>query len=537
MRKTLGIIALVLWLVSTTHCAKRGTPTGGAKDSIPPRLVNANPPLNAVNFDAERVVMVFDEYVKLNDIANQLIVSPPMERSDYRILPEGTVSKKVEIRFENPPRDNTTFTFNFGEAIEDYNEANPLPFFYYTFSTGDYLDSLTLAGTVKDAYSIDSLERISIHLYPIDSTYTDSTIFLQKPLYVGNTLDSIYFKLQSLAPGKYEMIAIEDIAKNYLFDQNVDKIGFFETPIELPQDSLKFPVLFREIPNFKWGRPRFVNEHHLEFGYYGELGSRTINFTPEFETTGQGFFTRDREKDTLHYWFLPQEKLDSLVVGLDEIDSIRPVTIKPFKLEKDSLIIEMQPRSNAYLHFTDTLRLKSNLPIAEVNEEYIQIFDIDTLNVPFSSWIDPNKDQVYLEFEKVPNDFYRLQILPNALVDFLGATNDTLFKNVRTQAIEKYGTLNLTIERSDERIPYFFELLNGKGETVRKIEQVEGDRYSIPFLLPGDYQIRVVKDLNNNGKWDTGNYLKKIQPEEVIYLPEALNLRANWELNERISVK
>ena len=187
MRKTLGIISVIIWLVSTTHCAKRGTPTGGAKDSIPPLLVNATPPRNSVNFDAEKVVMVFDEYIKLNDIANQLIVSPPMERSSYRILPEGTVSKKVEIRFETPPRDNTTFTFNFGEAIEDFNEANPLPFFYYTFSTGEYLDSLTLSGTVKDAYSIDSLERISIHLYPIDSTYTDSTIFFQKPLYVGNT--------------------------------------------------------------------------------------------------------------------------------------------------------------------------------------------------------------------------------------------------------------------------------------------------------------------------------------------------------------
>ena len=80
--------------------------------------------------------------------------------------------------------------------------------------------------------------------------------------------------------------------------------------------------------------------------------------------------------------------------------------------------------------------------------------------------------------------------------------------------------MNLTIERSDERIPYFFELLNGKGETVRKIEQVR-DRYGIPFTVE-DYQIRVVKDLNNNGKWDTGNYLKKIQPEEVIYLPETL---------------
>ena len=88
-----------------------------------------NPPRNSVNFDAEKVVMVFDEYIKLNDITNQLIVSPPMERSSYRILPEGTVSKKVEIRFETPPRDNTTFTFNFGEAIEDFNEANPPPLF------------------------------------------------------------------------------------------------------------------------------------------------------------------------------------------------------------------------------------------------------------------------------------------------------------------------------------------------------------------------------------------------------------------------
>ena len=537
MRKTLGIISVIIWLVSTTHCAKRGTPTGGAKDSIPPLLVNATPPRNSVNFDAEKVVMVFDEYIKLNDITNQLIVSPPMERSSYRILPEGTVSKKVEIRFETPPRDNTTFTFNFGEAIEDFNEANPLPFFYYTFSTGEYLDSLTLSGTVKDAYSIDSLERISIHLYPIDSTYTDSTIFFQKPLYVGNTLDSIYFKLQSLAPGKYEMIAINDVAKNYFFDQNVDKIGFFKDPIELPQDSLKFPVLFNEIPNFKWGRPRMVNAHHLEFGYYGSVENRRIQFSTEFEEAGQGFFTRDREKDTLHYWFLPQEKLDSLVVGLDEIDSIRPVVIKPFKPIKDSLILKMEPRNNSYLHYLDTLRFESNLPIATVNEEYVRIFDIDTLDVPFSSSIDPNRDRVYIEFNRVPNDFYRLQILPNAIVDFLGATNDTLFKSVRTQAVEKYGTLNLTIEQSDESIPYFFEIVNSKGETVRKIAQQEENSYSIPYLLPGNYQIRLVKDLNNNGKWDTGNYLKKIQPEEVIYLPEALNLRANWELNERFSVR
>ncbi len=122
MQKKLGVILMVLWVISTTHCAKRGTPTGGPKDSIPPVLISANPALNKVNFDAEKVVMIFDEYIKLNDIANQLIVSPPLEKSSYTILPEGTVSKKVEIRFEQAPRENTTYTFNFGEAIEDYNE-------------------------------------------------------------------------------------------------------------------------------------------------------------------------------------------------------------------------------------------------------------------------------------------------------------------------------------------------------------------------------------------------------------------------------
>jgi hypothetical protein len=537
MRKKLSIIIVILWVVSTTHCAKRGTPTGGAKDSIPPVLVSANPSLNKVNFDAEKVVLVFDEYIQLKDIANQLIVSPPIEKSTYKILPEGTVSKKLEIRFEEAPRDNTTYTFNFGEAIEDYNENNPLPFFSYIFSTGDYLDSLGLSGTVKDAYSLDSLDQISIHLYPIDSTFTDSTIYLQKPLYVGNTLDSIYFNLQSLAPGKYEFIAIKDVGKNYLFDQFIDLIGFYESPIELPQDSLKFPVLFKEETNFRWGRPRYVNDHHLEFGYFGDVSDKKILFTEAFEQKGKGFFTRDREKDTLHYWFQPLKELDSIVVDLEEKDSMRPIVIKPFKPELDSLMLSLSPKNLNVLHFLDTLKIESTLPITAVNDEYIQIFDIDTLSVPFTSSIDPNKDKVYLNFKKVQNDNYRIQILPNAITDFLGATNDTIIHAVRTQAIENYGTLFLTVENKDKDLPYFFELIDKNGNLIRRVNQNEDDRYELKYLLPKDYQIRFVKDSNDNGKWDTGNYLEKRQPEEVIYLADYLSLRANWDLIETFTIE
>lgn len=537
MRKTLALITLILCIVSTTQCAKRGTPTGGAKDSIPPVLLNANPPLESVNFDAERVVMVFDEYIKLSDIANQLIVSPPLETSSYKILPEGTVSKKVEIRFEEPPRNNTTYTFNFGSAIKDYNEGNPLPFFNYTFSTGAYLDSLRLSGNVMDAYEIDSLKGVSIHLYPIDSTYTDSTIYLNKPLYVGNTLDSIYFNLQSLAPGEYAFLAIQDVGKNYLYDQGLDKIGFFEKPIRLPEDSLKFPFLFMEKAAFRWGRPRVVNDHHLEFGYFGEVGEQQIIFDSLFAETSNGFFTRDRKKDTLHYWFQPQKELDSLVIGLEELDSIRTIILKPYKLEKDSLQLSLTPKNGKILHFLDTLTIESNLPVREINEDFIQIFDIDTLEVDFSTRLDENKDRVYVSFEKVPNDFYRIQLLPNAITDFLGATNDTLMHSARTQAIEKYGTLFLTIDRKDRSIPYFFEIIDRNGKVVRKVRQNNEDNYTIEFLLPNDYQIRYVKDVNNNGKWDTGNYLEKRQPEQVVYLKEVLSLRANWDLIETLTIE
>lgn len=538
MKKTLGGIFVIIWILSTTHCAKRGTPTGGLKDTLPPVLVEAKPPLNTVNFDAEKVVMVFDEYMQLIDLSNQLIVSPPLEKSDYTILPEGTISKKIEINFNNPPRDNTTYTFNFGSSILDYNEGNTYPFFSYTFSTGDYLDSLKLSGTVKDAYQNKPLSRVSIHLYPIDSTYTDSTIFLQKPLYVGNTLDSVYFILQSLAPGKYEFLAIEDVAKNYLFDQNIDKIGFFNDPIELPQDSLKFPVLFKEIPNFKWAQAKLINDHHLEVSYFGEntTGKKVI-IDSAFQAKANGFFTQDREKDTLHYWFTPQEELDSLVIQFEDKDSLRPFTVKPFRMAEDSLVIALTPKNNQLIHFLDTLKIKSNLPIVSVDNDYIQLFDIDTLEVPFRTWIDDNKDYVYFDFDILPNDSYRLQLLPNAITDFLGATNDTIKHKLRTKAIEDYGNLFLTVIQKDPNSSYFFELLSERGKVVRKVFKNETNFYTLEYLLPGKYQIRMVEDRNGNGRWDTGDYLAKKQPERVLYLEEYLNLRANWDLNETFTIE
>ncbi len=141
----------------------------------------------------------------------------------------------------------------------------------------------------------------------------------------------------------------------------------------------------------------------------------------------------------------PQEELDSLVLQFEEKDSLRPFTVKPYRLVKDSLEITIVPGNNQSLNFLDTLKIKSNLPIVSVDNDYIQIFDLDTLEVSFRTWIDENKDYIYFDFDKLPNDTYRLQLLPNAITDFLGATNDTLKHSVRTKAVEDYGNLFLTV--------------------------------------------------------------------------------------------
>ena len=217
-------------------------------------------------------------------------------------------------------------------------------------------------------------------------------------------------------------------------------------------------------------------------------------------------------------------------------DSTAVITLKPFKLEKDSLMLKISPSNGSKIDFLDTLKIKSNLPITEVNKDFIQIFDIDTLQVPFSTKIDKNLDFIYLNFEKVPNDLYQIQILPNAINDFLGSTNDTIFHKINTTKIEDYGKLFLTVKPENYKKNYILELINVKGELIRRIKNNLENFYTLEYLPPGEYQIRIIKDANGNGKWDTGNYLKKIQPEEVKYLKESIIVRANWELNETIEI-
>ena len=529
-----GIYILISFvIVSSFQCARRSLPTGGFKDTLPPNIVNTSPKMNTVFFDKEKITITFDEYIKLVDLNKQLIISPPLEPNKYKVKPQGTVSKKIQIELLDSLLENTTYTFNFGESIIDNNEGNLLPFFNYAISTGAIIDSLEIKGKITDSYERITDSYTSVYLYPIDSTYTDSTIFLKKPFYATSTLDSTAYNFRNLRPDKYQIVAIKDISGNYIFDQSVDKIGFIEEPITLPGDSVINFRIFKEVPNLYWSRPFFINKNKIGFGYFGKPEPSAIKVQSKVPRNFRYIINKDRKTDTLNFWFRGS-MIDSIKFGIEEKDTTKTYTIKIKDIKPDSLVISSITKNS--IELIDSFKIKSSLPIVKVNMDLINIVGLDSLEVQFEAFLDKNYDELALTFDALPNDNYKIEFLPDAMVDFWGQTHDTLRYSVKTRPISDYGNLYLQILREDKS-PFILELVDLKGKVLRRYDKInDSDYYEFKYLLPGKYLFRYIRDKNGNKKWDTGNYLKKIQPEIVYYSTDTIDLRANWDINQQLRI-
>jgi len=530
------LIYTVLSIVVISGCAKRGSPTGGPVDSIPPVLINASPKINSTNFDSKEIRLTFDEFVKLDKVEEQLIISPPIDKSSYEVKPLSGVTKKVFLEFIDSLETETTYSINFGNSIKDNNEGNPLTFFSYTFSTGETIDSLYVRGNISDAFDRDTDNYISIHLYRIDSVFNDSIIFNNRPTYISNSLDSTSYQFKNIKEGKYLIVAIKDIDNNYFFDPFYDKIGFIDSLITLPQDSIINFKLFKEETSLIWDKPHFINSEKIGFGYYGKLDLKNIKIESSIPDSVQYTYTKERESDTLIFW-LSKNSFDSLNFNLIEKDTTKLVTVK-FDRAKDTLIdsLSINPKTSNVIHLKETFKLSSNIPLKKIEDSLITIRDIDSLIIPFTTSINDNLDQIEIEFEVSPSDNYKVFILPEAIKDIRGVSNDTLQYNVVSQTLEDYGNVYLDVIRNSE-FKFILHMIDSNGDIVREFKNVNLDTtYNFDYVRPGKYTFRLIEDVNNNDKWDTGNYLKKVKPESVYYFSKELEVRANWDLNETFNL-
>ena len=533
MRYSIYIMVMIL----IAGCARRSSPSGGEKDSIPPVLIASNPKINTVNFNADEIRLKFDEWVELQNLDQQLIISPPLEKRKYEIKPLGGITKKIFVNFLDSLAENTTYTFNFGNSIVDNNEGNKMNFFSYIFSTGPTLDSLYLKGSVEDAFNLETDEYLSLQLYRIDSTYNDSIIFNNQPTYLANTLDSTSYRFNNLREGRYILIALKDIADDYIFDPLYDKIAYYDSIVLLPRDSVINLKLFKEETPIIWDRPHFINSEKIGFGYYGKLDLSKISLISKIPDSVNYIFTKEQDKDTLHFW-LSKNSLDSLEFNLKEIDTIKTLTVK-FDRRKDTLIdsLNISNITKTVIGLKEKFKLSSNLPLNLVSDSLIFIRDIDSTLIPFKSSINNNLDEISLDFDLKPQDEYSIYILPNAIIDLRGGTNDTLGFNTLTQSLEDYGNVYLNVIRDSES-EYILQMINSNSEIVREYSSISSNGvFNFELIKPGKYIFRMIKDDNGNKKWDTGNYLKRVQPEAVYYSNFELDIRANWDFNETFNLK
>ena len=520
------LFSVVIIILLTSNCARKGRPSGGLKDSIAPIMVTANPPYKSINFSSKKIKLSFDEYITLKNINQQLIISPPLKFLPT-ITPQGSPSKDITIKLTDTLKTNTTYTFNFGNSIQDNNEGNQLKNFKYVFSTGTYIDSLKTKGSVKDAFQIEFDKNISVLLYKIDSTFNDSIIYKKKPNYVANTIDSTLFNITNIAEGKYLLIALKDVSNNYLFNPREDKIGVYNRIIELPKDSIinEPIVLYKEVNPFKFSRPKQISKGKLQFGFDGDRSNLKIELLSNVSNNFKSIIKFEPKKDTLNYWHT-SIKNDSLVFKVSKDKLVDTVTVFLRKKIIDSL--KINSNITTVLHLRDTLTFTSNNPITKIDTSKILFIDKDSVNVPFTNMVNDKTNKIKFLFNKQHNESYRLKLLPKALTDIFETQNDTLNYTFSTKEPEDYGSITLSITK-EPTLQVIVELLSEQNKKIiERVVVTDNNIVHFKLLTPGKYIVRAIIDANKNLKWDTGNYLLKQKPEKVIYHSTVFPIRSNY---------
>ncbi len=520
-------------MIILAGCAKKGSPTGGPKDSLAPVAKTFFPDNYSVNFKGQRIEIDFDEFIKLKKVKEELLVSPPLNYDP--ILSPQTSSKTLKITFIDTLQEETTYVLHFGNSIVDNNEENVLPQFKYVFSTGTYLDSLSLSGQVRSANKPELDGPVTVMLYPAEQM-TDSTIYSIKPRYVATARSSDgAFSLTNLKEGQYYVLALKEEQKNYTFQTQTDQIAFKLEPINLPGDSIRPLYLFSQEPEFAWTRGAHAGKNRIVFGYNGQRKNRRV--TPLFSTASDFRYTwtEAQKIDSLNFWFTPAFDLDAqdTLWFAAETDFGRDsLAIRLKDLYQDSL--KVNPITRGVFSPKDSIRFSANTPIWQIDPEKIQIIDKDSTIIPVETRLDSLRNTVTLAIEIKDDNRYQVDLFPEAFQDFFAQTHDTLSYTFKTKPLSDYGTIKLNFS-GQTNCPILIELVDTKQNPVAEAWRQEADGASVYFdyIDPDKYRVRITLDCNENALWDTGDYDKKIQPEAVHYLPGLLDIRANWSLNEQ----
>lgn len=563
VRKNLHWLIYPLFVLS---CARQTSPTGGPKDSIPPFLISSNPLNEETNYTKPSIELTFNEALILNTPKDQIIITPDVGK-DF----EAEVKKnKVTVQFKNDLLDNTTYSVNFREAVQDITEKNPVQNLKLAFSTGDYIDSLSIEGKIYDLLKSTEIKDATVALYETDTF----NIFQHHPSYITKTDIKGNFAIGNLKPGDYYIYAMDDKNKNLVVDSKSESYGFIAEKLSLTENikGVDMPLVRLDARPLKLTSARpsgtYFNiktskslttyrikaietgtiissfgEDPANIRIYNSIGDRDsilINFQardsidnaidttlylkfskrtakPEtFKMTSNGFSvigTKGILKGKLSFNKpLLSISYDSIFYQIDSTNIIR-ITSEDISIDTANNILSIEK------HFDKTLLIKKP-PVTEMKKDTVQ-----RSKKPVIQKEQKGKPEVP---KPVENQFY----IGNKTFISVELDSSQAFKEtLKPTTLESTGVIIVHADTDEKSL--ILQLL-AKDYRVTAATR-NSEKTTFEDLNPGDFQIRLIIDKNQDGKWTAGNFFKKEQPEPILFYKNEkaqtnVNLKANWEL-------
>jgi len=527
------IFISILTIILLFKCARQTQPTGGPKDTDPPQLLSSSPANGEKNFSGKTIELTFDEYIKLKDPKEEILITPSLGTNTKFLAKKN----KVTIYPENKWIDTTTYSIAFRDGIQDINESNPTDNLHLAFSTGPIIDSLQLFGSVSEIFKTQIPEKITIGLYQSDTF----DIFKHKPSLFSKSDKKGHFSIPNLKAGKYFIYAFDDKNKNQKVDSKTERFGFLALPIDLPQNK---DTVHIRLVHLDSRPPRLSSIRHtntvsiIRFNKsvdslristetrpliytYGDTKSEVILF--------KDFDKKDSIKIIVHATDSLQQKLDTAVYAKFSDNKIvqEKFKLKEWKINFDPVTNMLRAETSS-----NKLLLSINYDSIYIQIDTVHFQSITSKNIKVDTLNKTVKLQTTLNInpkEKIPNPV--LLFGKGAFVSIDNDSSKAQDIKIKIPKPETTGTVALEINTKEKH----FEVLLSTTKNVPVKSFRDLKKYTFTYLEPAEYQITILVDTNNNNRWDPGNFYKKEEPEKVVLYKSIENkytfpIRANWEL-------
>lgn len=525
MRNNRLITTLLAAIISA--CAQPGRPSGGPKDVTPPEVVLSVPSNATTSWRGRRIELVFDEYIKLVQPNQQIFISPPTEQSlEYEVR-----GKRLSIDVPEDLLENTTYVIQFGSAVADLNEGNPKRDFNFVFSTGPHIDSLVFMGSVRDAVLNEVPEGFRVHLYPSDSTFSDSVPATSLPRYVGNVGDDGRFTISNIREGRYRVLGLVDGNSNYKYDLPNEVIALGGEVHINPNDTLELQLYsFEPHPPLILKSARVKEPRLLQWAFSRPVDTLLVQpeVSPYVKLSAKRdsawIFATDTIRDTLVLEVELRAEGELMVSDTVTI-SPRAGTEREFRITRTNAPQQRLPRNGR-------IEMEVNTPLEMVDSAWL-FTEMDTQKLALHG----TASSAYVDVEWRYGLKGELVLWPGSLVDYRGRTIDTTRIAISVREEVDYAALILDFEGKDPEARYVVQLLNNAGAVVEEVHASADSTLEWQRLYPERLQLRVLEDLNANGKWDPGDYWLNRETEVYYYFDSPIELKPNWEMEYRWSLK